>query len=908
MGEGDPKEAESDASSSVPAPPRDQTIPARELKETAAPVSNDPKTEMTSTDRDAELAKVESEKRYALIKAWEENEKAKVENKTHKKLSAVASQETTKKAYVDTKIKKYEEKIEKKKAKYAEKKNNKIAEIHRAAEEKRAMIEAKRGEQCLKVEEIAATYRSLGHMPRSGFGVVVYVRHVSYRFTYVTLPRSWKQARAPSKISSMFCGTQDKCARCNKTAYPLEKVSVEGEFYHKTCFRCSHGGCYLTPSSYAALDGILYCKPHFAQLFKEKGCYNHVRKSASVKKNEANAQEEKPEEEESKITVVVEPDPEIMARKANPDVSYLEVEKSFYENKGFKVQADGKPVAPVIKKPSQPVGKAMDNTKRSVPNVILRKPAMFVEDDGKISLLQGLKWIKPNLTLKMRNDQAKGKFSDMTLQSSETGDGAVANEQELEDDSRLGMQPLDKSNIGPSTEETATNVSSDGNSVDSTVNISSEATLQGKPKRFDFSLKEASTSIIEEMSILHPESHVNVDELLNRPPTSPLEDADWSKAEDLLRTGHRGEVELVSSSTRGFVVSFGSLLGFLPYRNLAAKWKFLAFESWLKQKGFDPSIYKQNLGIIGSYDVLDKNLSPDSRMDPVGQEIAPDMKLEDLLRIYDQEKLKFLSSFVGQRIKVNVVMADRKLRKLIVSLRPKEKEESIQKKRYLMVEGVPALIHQTEVSWDATVDPASYFKVGQIVEAKVHQLDFTMERIFLSLKEITPDPLIEALESVVGDRDSFDGRLQAVQADSEWTDVESLIKELQQIEGIQSVTKGRFFLSPGLAPTFQLLAIAVIIFGVWMSTHHDSCRRSLTLPVLGLGAFIFVMYKEYELQDFSSWFLKERNNTQNWKRLKSCLVKSDDCNNLSKIYKTPNQYKSAKLTPIEAGCCRPPSE
>ncbi|KAJ0106256.1 hypothetical protein Patl1_18749 [Pistacia atlantica] len=39
----------------------------------------------------------------------------------------------------------------------------------------------------------------------------------------------------------------------------------------------------------------------------------------------------------------------------------------------------------------------------------------------------------------------------------------------------------------------------------------------------------------------------------------------------------------------------------------------------------------------------------------------------------------------------------------------------------------------------------------------------------------------------------------------------------------------------------MLLAIAVIIFGVWMSTHHDNCRRSLTLPVLGLGAFIFVI-------------------------------------------------------------------
>lgn len=33
------------------------------------------------------------------------------------------------------------------------------------------------------------------------------------------------------------------------------------------------------------------------------------------------------------------------------------------------------------------------------------------------------------------------------------------------------------------------------------------------------------------------------------------EDNDWSKAEDLVKTGNRGEVELISSSTRGFVVS-----------------------------------------------------------------------------------------------------------------------------------------------------------------------------------------------------------------------------------------------------------------------------------------------------------------------------------------------------------------
>ncbi|OAY57135.1 hypothetical protein MANES_02G073400v8 [Manihot esculenta] len=120
------------------------------------------------------------------------------------------------------------------------------------------------------------------------------------------------QSKAPTKFSSMFSGTQDKCARCHKTAYPLEKVSVEGESYHKTCFRCSHGGCYLTTSSYAALDGVLYCKPHFAQLFKEKGSYNHIK----VKQHEAEATEEteKPGgEEETKATPAPEPETEEVA-------------------------------------------------------------------------------------------------------------------------------------------------------------------------------------------------------------------------------------------------------------------------------------------------------------------------------------------------------------------------------------------------------------------------------------------------------------------------------------------------------------------------------------------------------------------------------------------------------------------
>ncbi|KAK6137508.1 hypothetical protein DH2020_028761 [Rehmannia glutinosa] len=346
---------------------------------------------------------------------------------------------------------------------------------------------------------------------------------------------------------------------------------------------------------------------------------------------------------------------------------------------------------------------------------------------------------------------------------------------------------------------------SDGSSR-STNTISMDTVLIGKPKRLDRSSKATDQKIREDVVPTNPESFGNPSELENFLTISPIkerEDDDWARAEKLVKTGEREEVELISSSTRGFVVRF------LPYRNLAARWKFLAFESWLRRKGLDPSIYRQNLGIIGKYEATSMPDAAESVVDPqIGSKIdgaiTSDTKLEDLLMIYDQEKLKFLSSFVGQKIKVGVVLADRNSRRLILSIKPKEKEEMVEKKRSLMVEGVPALIHQTEVSWDATLDPESYFKVGQIVEAKVHQLDFSLERIFLSLKEITPDPLIGALEAVVGDHDPLDGTLEAAQADTEWADVESLIKELQQFDGIQSVSKGRYFLSPGLAPTFQV--------------------------------------------------------------------------------------------------------
>ncbi|XP_024996652.1 LIM domain-containing protein WLIM2b-like [Cynara cardunculus var. scolymus] len=106
--------------------------------------------------------------------------------------------------------------------------------------------------------------------------------------------------KAPSKLAAFFSGTQEKCAVCKKTVYPLEKVTVEGEYYHKGCFRCAQGGCFLTPSNYAALDGNLFCKPHFAQLFKEKGSYAHLKETATMKKTGTTSADEAAGDEDGK--------------------------------------------------------------------------------------------------------------------------------------------------------------------------------------------------------------------------------------------------------------------------------------------------------------------------------------------------------------------------------------------------------------------------------------------------------------------------------------------------------------------------------------------------------------------------------------------------------------------------------
>lgn len=140
-----------------------------------------------------------------------------------------------------------------------------------------------------------------------------------------------------------------------------------------------------------------------------------------------------------------------MGRKANPDVSYLEIEKLLDKKKGravdegveeipfdlpgqkksvksvqglnlvrpvlkkgSKFEETAKPVETSAKSPiSRPMKKASEETKSSVPDVILRKPRSFNEGDGASGSTRF--GMRPNLSLRMGNEPQKERFSDITL-------------------------------------------------------------------------------------------------------------------------------------------------------------------------------------------------------------------------------------------------------------------------------------------------------------------------------------------------------------------------------------------------------------------------------------------------------------------------------------------------------------
>jgi len=79
-------------------------------------------------------------------------------------------------------------------------------------------------------------------------------------------------------MAPTFGGSAEKCHVCAKTVYATEKIVVEDKedkrTYHKACLKCTHCAKTLSLGNYASMSGVMYCKPHFKQLFATKGNYD----------------------------------------------------------------------------------------------------------------------------------------------------------------------------------------------------------------------------------------------------------------------------------------------------------------------------------------------------------------------------------------------------------------------------------------------------------------------------------------------------------------------------------------------------------------------------------------------------------------------------------------------------------
>ena len=84
-------------------------------------------------------------------------------------------------------------------------------------------------------------------------------------------------------------GKSDNCLFCNKKVYVVERMSAEGKFFHRACFRCDYCNILLRLGSYVyhregRFAGKFFCIPHSTENALEK--YRYKNKLDEIQANE----------------------------------------------------------------------------------------------------------------------------------------------------------------------------------------------------------------------------------------------------------------------------------------------------------------------------------------------------------------------------------------------------------------------------------------------------------------------------------------------------------------------------------------------------------------------------------------------------------------------------------------------
>lgn len=90
------------------------------------------------------------------------------------------------------------------------------------------------------------------------------------------------------KAFPLNLGGSDTCYFCKKRVYVMERLSAEGHFFHRECFRCSVCATTLRLAAYAfdCEEGKFFCKPHFI----------HCKTSTQQRKRRAELKQQREEE------------------------------------------------------------------------------------------------------------------------------------------------------------------------------------------------------------------------------------------------------------------------------------------------------------------------------------------------------------------------------------------------------------------------------------------------------------------------------------------------------------------------------------------------------------------------------------------------------------------------------------
>uniref|UniRef100_A0A8C0RU58 F-actin monooxygenase n=1 Tax=Canis lupus familiaris TaxID=9615 RepID=A0A8C0RU58_CANLF len=110
---------------------------------------------------------------------------------------------------------------------------------------------------------------------------------------YMNDHRPKTQATSPDlesmrKVFPLNLGGSDTCYFCKKRVYVMERLSAEGHFFHRECFRCSACATTLRLAAYAfdGDEGKFFCKPHFI----------HCKTNSQQRKRRAELKQQREEE------------------------------------------------------------------------------------------------------------------------------------------------------------------------------------------------------------------------------------------------------------------------------------------------------------------------------------------------------------------------------------------------------------------------------------------------------------------------------------------------------------------------------------------------------------------------------------------------------------------------------------